>query len=118
MHNLFPMLVSSLDELYNDTYHFFMICALIVFISPWFFVIIKYGFFRKLRVRFIVNNMEYCKLFFKKGEAIVLPEDPVVEGMKFVGWYIDEGLTEEYIPIPMPDYNIKLYGKFTNDCEE
>ncbi len=115
MLNYLTILAVNLDELYNDTYHFFMICALIVLISPWIFVIIKFGFFRKLRVRFMIDKVEYTKLFFKKGELISLPEDPVQEGKKFIGWYIDEELTEEYIQIPMPDYNIKLYGKFEEE---
>lgn len=116
MLNYLTILAVNLDELYNDTYHFFMICALIVLISPWIFVIVKYGFFRKLRIRFMINNQtEYKRLFFKKGEQIVLPEEPILQGKKFVGWYIDEELTEEYIQIPMPDYNIKLYAKFEEE---
>ena len=58
------------------------------------------------------EGKELEPVYLKKGSEIVLPEAPIIEGKTFVGWFIDKELTEEYIPIPMPNYNIKLYAKY------
>ncbi len=41
-------------------------------------------------VIFMVNENEYHRDTYYQGDQLSLPEDPVVEGKKFVGWYLDE----------------------------
>lgn len=81
-------------------------------IIPWIFILFKFGIFRKLRIRFFVGDALYATLYFKKNSKVTLPAEPIVEGKKFIGWYINPELTEEYIDMPMPDKNLKLYAKF------
>ncbi len=100
------------EPVYQLGWYIAMIILVIILVSPWIFIIVKYGIFRKLRVRFIIGDEELVPLYLKKGSKIVLPEAPVKEGKTFVGWFIDSDLTEEYIDMPMPDHNIKLYGKY------
>lgn len=100
------------EPVYQLGWYIAMVILLIILISPWIFIIYKYGIFRKLRVRFILDEEELVPLYLKKGSKIVLPDVPEKEGKKFVGWFINQEMTEEYIDMPMPNYNIKLYGKY------
>ena len=113
MNNSFVFLTENPENIYNATWYIVMVVFLIIFLSPWVFIILKFGVYRKLRVRFIIEDgKELEPLYLKKGAEIVLPEVPKIEGKKFVGWYIDPELSEEYIPVPMPNNNIKLYAKY------
>ena len=113
MINLFIFLEEAKEFVFDQKWYLQMIFFLVVLMSPWIFVLFKFVIFRKLRVRFIIEpGNELPPLFFEKGAEIILPEAPIIEGKKFVGWYIDPECTEEYIPIPMPNYNIKLYAKY------
>ena len=101
------------NAVYEPGWYVAMTILLLLLLSPWIFIIFKFGVFRKLRVRFIIDeNTELTPLFLKKGEEIILPEAPTLEGKVFVGWFVDEERTEEYIPVVMPNYNIKLYAKY------
>ncbi|MBE6131274.1 MAG: hypothetical protein E7183_06085 [Erysipelotrichaceae bacterium] len=113
MINNLVFLTENANDIYNPTWYIVMVLLLIILMSPWIFLIFKYGIYRKLRVRFIIEEgKELEPIYLKKGAEIILPEAPVIEGKIFVGWFIDKELTEEYIPIPMPNYNIKLYAKY------
>ena len=113
MLNSFVFLTENPDNIYNATWYIVMIIFLIILISPWIFVIFKFGIYRKLRVRFIIEEgKELTPIYLKKGALIVLPEAPIIEGKTFIGWYIDPECTEEFIPVPMPNNNIKLYAKY------
>lgn len=113
MLNNLVFLAENADNIYNATWYIVMVIFLIILISPWIFVILKFGVYRKLRVRFIIEEgKELTPQYLKKGAEIVLPEAPVIEGKTFVGWFVDADCTEEYIPVPMPNYNIKLYAKY------
>ena len=113
MLNNFVFLTENPDNIYNATWYIVMVIFLIILISPWIFVIFKFGIYRKLRVRFIIEDgKELTPIYLKKGAKINLPEAPVIEGKTFVGWYIDPECTEEFIPVPMPNNNIKLYAKY------
>lgn len=106
-------LTENTDNIYNATWYIVMVILLLLLLSPWVFIILKFGIYRKLRVRFIIEEgKELEPLYLKKGSKIILPEAPKIEGKTFVGWFIDKELTEEYIPIPMPNYNMKLYAKY------
>jgi uncharacterized repeat protein (TIGR02543 family) len=101
------------NVVYEPGWYVAMTILLLLLLSPWIYIIFKFGVFRKLRVRFIIDeNTELAPLFLKKGEEITLPEAPIIEGKVFIGWFVDEERTEEYIPIAMPNYNIKLYAKY------
>lgn len=94
-------------------WYFGMAVLIVILISPWIFIVFKYWVFRKLRVRFIISEQEeLTPVYLKKGEKIILPDAPYKENKNFVGWFIDQDLTEEYIDMPMPNYNIKLYAKY------
>ena len=113
MVNNLMFLTENANDIYNATWYIVMVLLLVILISPWIFIIFKFGIYRKLRVRFIIEEgKELEPVYLKKGSEIVLPEAPIIEGKTFVGWFIDKELTEEYIPIPMPNYNIKLYAKY------
>lgn len=113
MNNNLVFLTENPENIYNATWYIVMVIFLIIFLSPWVFIILKFGVYRKLRVRFILEDgKELEPLYLKKGAQIVLPIAPRVEGKKFIGWYIDPEFTEEYIPVPMPNNNIKLYAKY------
>lgn len=106
-------LTENTDNIYNDTWYIVMVLFLIILISPWIFIIFKFGVYRKLRVRFILpDGKELSPIYLKKGAEITLPDAPTLDGKNFIGWYIDPECTEEYIPVPMPNYNIKLYAKY------
>lgn len=113
MNNL--LLTQTTGPVYEPGWWIAMTVLLLLLLSPWIFIIFKFGVFRKLRVRFIIDeNTELTPIYLKKGEEIILPEAPRLEGKIFVGWYIDEERTEEYIPVSMPNNNIKLYAKYKN----
>lgn len=44
----------------------------------------------------VFNDSEINDLIIKEGELLIKPEDPFKEGYAFIGWYLDEALTEEY----------------------
>lgn len=113
MINNLMFLTENTNDIYNATWYIVMVLLLVILISPWIFIIFKFGIYRKLRIRFIIEEgKELEPVYLKKGSEIVLREAPIIEGKTFVGWFIDKELTEEYIPIPMPNYNIKLYAKY------
>lgn len=106
------------QPIFEPGWYIAMIILIILLLSPWVFLIFKYGIYRKLRVRFIISEEEeLTPIYLKKDAEIILPEAPRKEGLKFVGWYVDKDLTEEYIKIPMPNYNIKLYAKYISETE-
>jgi uncharacterized repeat protein (TIGR02543 family) len=47
-----------------------------------------------------------------EGSQISAPNDPVLEGYEFAGWYIDSGLTQQYQFTTMPGSDITLYAKW------
>jgi uncharacterized repeat protein (TIGR02543 family) len=49
---------------------------------------------------------------FMINQRITLP-NPVMEGQIFVGWYMDEALTNPFSLLFMPDNDLFLYAKFT-----
>lgn len=115
---MYPFLEAKPEPVFETGWYIAMIILILLLISPWIFIIFKYGIFRKLRVRFIISeNEELTPLYLKKNGEIILPEAPQKEGKKFVGWFVDQELTEEYIKIPMPNYNIKLYAKYVSENE-
>ena len=113
MLNKLVFLTENASDIYNETWYIVMILFLIILISPWIFIILKFGVYRKLRVRFILpDGKELTPVYLKKGAEIVLPTAPTLEGKTFIGWYVDPECTEEYIEVPMPNNNIKLYAKY------
>ena len=68
----------------------------------------------------VLNTIEFnsnggtsiSPIIAEKGVNIRRPIDPVLEGYTFGGWYIDEGLTEDYVISVMPEENITLYAKW------
>ena len=114
MNNLFIFFLEAPLEEPTATFGiFWWILYILLIIAPWAFVLFKFVIFRKLRVRFILPNKEELpSISLKKGAHIDLPEAPSFKNYTFVGWYIDENLTEEWIDVPMPNKNIKLYAKY------
>lgn len=101
------------SEPYPTSWYISLSVLLGLLMIPWLFLIFKYGIFRKLRVRFILNdNEELAPSYFKKNETITFPEVKDIEGKKFVGWYMDVDRTKKVTVTTMPDYNIKVYAKF------
>lgn len=89
-----------------------IIVVVALLVVPWIYILFKFGIFRRLRIRFFVGESLYATLYFKKNDKVTMPADPIMDGKKFVGWYINPELTEEYIDMPMPDKNLKLFAKF------
>ena len=109
MNNNLVFLTENPENIYNATWYIVMVIFLIIFLSPWVFIILKFGVYRKLRVRFILEDgKELEPLYLKKGAEIVLPIAPVVVGKKFIGWYIDEELTEDYSKFASINGNVDL----------
>ena len=89
------------------------IVYLLLVLAPWIFLLFKFVIFRRLRVSYYLpNNKLLMTSDLKKGEMIIPPTPPVFENHEFVGWFIDEEMTIEYIEMPMPNKNIKLYAKY------
>ncbi|MBO4819702.1 MAG: InlB B-repeat-containing protein, partial [Firmicutes bacterium] len=63
-------------------------------------------------VTFKVEDATYQEDEYDKGDALVLPEDPVVEGKEFVGWYVDE---TEYEGGEIVDSNLVLTAQFEDE---
>ena len=40
------------------------------------------------------------------------PQDPTKVGHTFIGWFIDEALTNPYSFLRMPAHDVKLYAKW------
>lgn len=88
------------------------IAFIVLAMAPWIFVIFRYVIFRRLRVSFMLpDGTILSHVMLKKNSHIDLPEVPTKKGEEFKGWYIDKELTTEYIDMPMPNKNIKLYAK-------
>lgn len=54
----------------------------------------------------------------EKGQKLTKPADPIREGYKFIGWYSDEGLTEEFDFNTEITENITLYAKWEEEPNE
>jgi len=52
-------------------------------------------------------------VYVKHGETLMLPEAPTKDGADFIGWYIDEELTEEFDPSKPITSDITLYAKWS-----
>lgn len=52
------------------------------------------------------------------GETLEQPEDPVKEGFKFIGWYVDAGLTKLYNFNTLVTENFTLYAKWVEEKKE
>lgn len=88
---------------------------IVLVMVPWIYVIVKFGILRKLRIRFFDQTEEILPaIYLKRGSKIEL-STPVKEGYTFDGWFYDPELTEPFIDIVMPDFNMKLYAKFTKN---
>lgn len=98
---------------YTSNWYIGMYILLGVLMLPWIYLIIRFGIFRKLRVRFIIDsNTELAPIYLKKGKEIILPKAPTLDGKEFVGWYLDKDFDKPYKTMLMPDENIKLYAKY------
>lgn len=48
-------------------------------------------------VTFVTNGGTVISaVYVNKGEKLTLPGEPVKEGVDFIGWYVDEELTDEF----------------------
>ena len=113
MLNLIYFLETSQEETYSKGWYIGMIILIALLMMPWIYIIFRYGFFRRLRVRFIIDeNEELDPIYLKRGQLIVPKEAPVKENKEFVGWYMDKELTSKFTPHPIDDENIKLYAKY------
>ena len=45
-------------------------------------------------------------------ENFVLTYEPVKEGYKFIGWYLDSNFTNEFISLEFLDENVNIYAKW------
>ncbi|MFW5894918.1 MAG: InlB B-repeat-containing protein, partial [Bacillota bacterium] len=46
------------------------------------------------------------------GEALTLPDDPVLDGHAFTGWFMDSEFTEPYDLSTMPSNDLTVYARF------
>ena len=61
MLELIYFLETSQEETYSKGWYIGMIILIALLMIPWIYIIFRYGFFRRLRVRFIIDeNEEYC----------------------------------------------------------
>ena len=63
-----------------------------------------------VRVKFYVDDEIYSSKKHDKGSEIKLPEDPVKEGYKFIGWYTEDGdiISKKFIV----EEALNIYAKF------
>lgn len=66
-------------------------------------------------VKFMANGSEYKSLSLAEGTEIAKPEDPVIDGYAFEGWYADEGATGTAVAFPakMPASDVTYYAKLS-----
>ena len=82
-----------------------------------FTVTYKDGKLSGITVEYVVTfdtngGSEVANQWVKSGEKAILPETPTKDGYKFVKWYKDAALTEEYVFDTVIDSNITLYAKW------
>ncbi len=66
-------------------------------------------------VDFIVNGEVYATVKTEKGQTIEFPEDPVVDGYEFAGWYIDETCKTQFKETMSIVTSMSVYAKFDID---
>lgn len=104
---------------YETSWYIGMTILLLLLITPWIYLIVKYCIFRTLRVRFILEDgKEFTPLFLKKGATIPLPNVEEKENYTFDGWYRDMEFTKKFNNEPMPNENIKLFGRYVLNNQE
>ena len=54
----------------------------------------------------------------EKGQKLTKPTDPIKAGYKFIGWYSDEDLTEEFDFNTLITENITLYAKWEEEATD
>jgi len=52
-------------------------------------------------------------VYVKRGERLQLPAEPTKEGADFIGWYIDEELTQKFDPSTPITSDITLYARWS-----
>jgi len=52
-------------------------------------------------------------VYLNKGERLTLPEEPIKEGVDFIGWYVDAELTEKFDSSKPVTSDITLYAKWS-----
>ncbi len=103
MNNLY--FLENVGPTYEKGWFLTMGILIFILIVPWIFIIFRYWIFRKLRIRFILeDDLELKPIYLKNKSKIEIP-------YKEYTWYMDKELTVLYQDMLMPDYNIKLYGK-------
>lgn len=65
-----------------------------------------------IKVTFMVDGEVYRVQEYDLNEQITLPKDPTKEGYEFIGWYLDEDLTQAYAPDKVTD-KLTLHAKFS-----
>lgn len=63
-------------------------------------------------VYFKTNSEDIAPLFGYTGEALSLPEDPVLAGHKFIGWYSDMNFINKFNSSTFGDKTVTLYAKW------
>ena len=66
----------------------------------------------KVEVSFVVDGRVYSSREYELDEQIQMPADPTVEGKTFIGWYMDEALTQPYMEGKVTGA-LTLYAKFS-----
>lgn len=63
-------------------------------------------------INYRTNGDEIEPSFGYPGEAYTAPEDPTLSAHKFLGWYTDKALKNEFTSKTFPNENITLYAKW------
>lgn len=63
-------------------------------------------------INYRTNSDEIDPSFGYPGEAYTAPEDPTLSAHKFLGWYTDKALKNEFTSKTFPNEDITLYAKW------
>lgn len=63
-------------------------------------------------INYRTNSDEIDPSFGYPGEAYTVPEDPTLSAHKFLGWYTDKALKNEFTGKTFPNESITLYAKW------
>ena len=89
-----------------------MIILIGVLCIPW-IALLVYSFLKKYKITyFICDSLPEIKQYYKAKSKIILPENPIREGYRFMGWYTDPDCEDLFICEVMPGRNLRVFAKW------
>lgn len=63
-------------------------------------------------IKFNTNSTEITPIFGYPGEAILMPDDPIMSAHKFLGWYTDKNFNNKFTATTYGAEDVELFAKW------